>query len=70
MLRSRDLALMKQSQSKYFPNVREIVKDDDQFYIIMENLERNLEFVIKSDITKDQIFKIGRLLIQMGVNFS
>lgn len=61
---------MKQSQSKYFPNVREIVKDDDQFYIIMENLERNLEFVIKSDITKDQIFKIGRLLIQMGVNFS
>lgn len=34
--------MMKHSQSKYFPNIVEIVKDEDQFYIIMDNLEKNL----------------------------
>lgn len=62
--------MMKHSQSKYFPNIVEIVKDEDQFYIIMDNLEKNLQFVIKTDITKDHVFKIGRLLIQLALNFT
>lgn len=52
LLKSKDLALMKLSQSKYFPAIREIVKDDDQFYVILESMEKNLEYVIKTDITK------------------
>ena len=43
---------MKHSKIKNFPTIREIVKDEDQFYIILENMERNLEFIIKGDIEK------------------
>ncbi len=61
---------MKHSRVKNFPAIREIVKDEDEFYIIMDNLEKNMEFVIKGDIDKEEIFKIGRQIIQLTVNLA
>lgn len=69
-MKDRDLAVMKNSKVKNFPAVHEIVKDEDQFYIVMESLGRNLEIVIKSDIEKDVIFRVGRLLAQLAANFA
>lgn len=43
---------MKNSKLKNFPSVHEIIKSEDQFYIIMESMHKNLEFVIKADIEK------------------
>lgn len=34
LLKDRDLAIMKQSKIKYFPLIKQIIKDEDQFYII------------------------------------
>lgn len=61
---------MKNSKVKNFPAIHEIVKDQDQFFIIFEHMHHNLEFIIKSDIEKDNIFKVGRLLIQLATNLS
>ena len=33
-------------------------------------MHKNLEFLIKSDIEKDNIFKLGKLLVQLGANLS
>lgn len=61
---------MKNAKIKNFPNIQEIVKDEQQFYLILEQTHKNLEFVIKTDIEKDTIFKIGRLLVQLALNLS
>ena len=61
---------MKNSKLKNFPSVHEIIKEEDQFYIIMESSHKNLEFVIKADIEKEVIFRIGRLLVQLAANFA
>lgn len=50
LLKDRDLAVMKNSKLKNFPAVQEIVKDEDQFYIVTEYMHKNLEMIIKSDI--------------------
>ena len=35
ILKDRDLAIMKQCKIKYFPIIKQIVKDEDQFYVIL-----------------------------------
>lgn len=52
LLKNKDLTTMKHSKIKNFPNIHQIIKDEDQFYIIMENMDKNLEFIIKGDIDK------------------
>lgn len=42
LLKNKDLALMKNSKLKNFPIFHEIVKDEDQFYIVMESMHKNL----------------------------
>ena len=44
--------MMKNSKLKNFLSIHEIVKDEDQFYIMMDHLPKNLEFIIKTDIDK------------------
>lgn len=33
---------MKNSKVKNFPAIHEIIKDEDQFYIILENMHKNM----------------------------
>ena len=42
ILKDRDLAIMKQSKIKYFPVIKQIVKDEDQFYVILQKFDKNL----------------------------
>lgn len=70
LLRNKDLAIMKHSKLPNFPAIHEIVKDEDQFYVILGDMEKNLEFVIKGDIEKEDIFQLGRQVIKLAINLS
>ena len=68
VLKSRTVALMNNSPLKEVPSIKEIVKDEGAFCCVFDNLERNLEAVIREELQKDDIFKLARALIQLVVH--
>ena len=70
LLKNKDLTIMKHSKIKNFPSIQQIIKDEDQFYLILDNMDKNLEFIIKGDIDKEEIFKIGLQIIHLAVNLA
>lgn len=49
-------------------NIKEIVKDDSHFYCVFDDLENNLDIVIRGELQKEDIFKISRTVIQMVIH--
>jgi len=43
LLKRRDVALMKQAELSCIPHLVEIIKDEGQFFMVLEKLENNLE---------------------------
>lgn len=60
---------MSQPKIKYLSSIREVAKDESSFYCVMEPMEENLENVILGDLSKEDIYKISRNLIQMICHF-
>lgn len=70
VLKNKNISLMNNSKAKEIASIREIVKDDASFYCIFDNLDQNLEAVIRRELQKEEIFKISRTLIQMVLHLT
>jgi hypothetical protein len=70
VLKNKNISLMNNSKAKEIASIREIVKDENSFYCIFDNLDRNLDAVIRTELQKEDIFKISRTLIQMVLHLT
>ena len=61
---------MNNAAVKELAHIKEIVKDESHFYCVLEQLDQNLDTVIRGELQKEDIFKISRLIIQMVVHLS
>ena len=61
---------MNNAKAKEIASIREIVKDENSFYCIFDNLDLNLDAVIRTELQKEDIFKISRTLIQIVIHLT
>lgn len=59
---------MNHTKVKEIATLKEIVKDDSNFYCVFNHLDENLDLVIRGELQKEDIFKISRTLIQMIIH--
>ena len=61
---------MNNNMVKEISNIKEIVKDDSNFYCVFDHLENNLDIVIRGELQKEDIFKISRVVILMVIHMA
>ena len=61
---------MNNNMVKEISNIKEIVKDDSNFYCVFDHLENNLDIVIRGELQKEDIFKISRVVILMVIHLA
>jgi serine/threonine protein kinase len=62
--------LCKNTKCRYIAKIKEIIKEENSFYCVMDNAEINLTEIIRNDIERKDIYKISRQLIEMLVGLN
>lgn len=70
ILKNKNIALMNNSKIKCVANLKEIVRDQQNFHCVFDHLELNLEALIRTELQKEDIFKLSRALIQMIIQLN
>ena len=70
ILKNKNISLMNNNMVKEISNIKEIVKDDSNFYCVFDHLENNLDIVIRGELQKEDIFKISRVVILMVIHLA